>query len=302
MFMRLILPRKHHGDARTSVVIRPANGFELNERRGPVAVVIANMKLKQNDIPGVATASRVVLQEEEIPMSAGFILSFHSGGDFSVAIPDGTSHGDRNLETGFLSGIASAGRVVKHEEDGMNQTITLATHQRDAVWRIMSGGNTLLAHAVGAGKTFVMSAAGMKLKQAGLIDYVKLFFRHLSDGIRQSRFEAASARAFRRNPLRQIVRQLARSLREDRPKKLPKFKLTARSILVVDEAAMRKRLQRTGTSIQGHQTISAHTKNCSKFLNHFPNRLKSTRQRVRLMALRKDEFSSLSKLTMKSLT
>ena len=52
---------------------------------------------------------------------------------------------------------------------GMNQTITLAPHQRDAVWRIMSGGNTLLAHAVGAGKTFVMSAAGMKLKQAGLV-------------------------------------------------------------------------------------------------------------------------------------
>ena len=33
----------------------------------------------------------------------------------------------------------------------------------------MSGGNTLLAHAVGAGKTFTMAAAGMKMKQAGLI-------------------------------------------------------------------------------------------------------------------------------------
>ena len=33
----------------------------------------------------------------------------------------------------------------------------------------MSSGNTLLAHAVGAGKTFTMAAAGMKLKQAGLI-------------------------------------------------------------------------------------------------------------------------------------
>ena len=52
---------------------------------------------------------------------------------------------------------------------GMNRTITLAPHQRDAVWRIMSGGNTLLAHAVGAGKTFVMAAAGMKLRQAGLV-------------------------------------------------------------------------------------------------------------------------------------
>ena len=52
---------------------------------------------------------------------------------------------------------------------GMNQTIQLAPHQMDAVWRIMSSGNTLLAHAVGAGKTFVMAAAGMKLRQAGLV-------------------------------------------------------------------------------------------------------------------------------------
>jgi N12 class adenine-specific DNA methylase len=51
---------------------------------------------------------------------------------------------------------------------GMNQTIRLNPHQKDAVWRIMSAGNTLLAHCVGAGKTFEMAAAGMKLKQAGL--------------------------------------------------------------------------------------------------------------------------------------
>jgi ATP-dependent exoDNAse (exonuclease V) alpha subunit len=70
------------------------------------------------------------------------------------------------------------------------------------------------------------------------VAYVKLFFRHLSAAIRQSRYEAASARAWRRNPFRQAVRQLARSLREDRPKKLTKFKLTSKSILVVDEAAM----------------------------------------------------------------
>ncbi len=52
---------------------------------------------------------------------------------------------------------------------GMNQTIRLRPHQKDAVWRGMSSGNTLLAHAVGAGKTFTMAATGMKLKQAGLI-------------------------------------------------------------------------------------------------------------------------------------
>lgn len=52
---------------------------------------------------------------------------------------------------------------------GMNQTINLRGHQCDAVWRGMSSGNTLLAHAVGAGKTFTMAATGMKMKQAGLI-------------------------------------------------------------------------------------------------------------------------------------
>jgi N12 class adenine-specific DNA methylase len=52
---------------------------------------------------------------------------------------------------------------------GMSPHITLYPHQQDAVWRIMSTGNTLLAHAVGAGKTNVMVAAGMKMRQAGLI-------------------------------------------------------------------------------------------------------------------------------------
>jgi N12 class adenine-specific DNA methylase/SAM-dependent methyltransferase len=51
---------------------------------------------------------------------------------------------------------------------GMSQGITLRPHQKDAVWRCMSGGNTLLAHVVGAGKTFTMAAGAMKLKQAGL--------------------------------------------------------------------------------------------------------------------------------------
>jgi N12 class adenine-specific DNA methylase len=55
------------------------------------------------------------------------------------------------------------------EFSGMNQAIALRPHQKDAIWRTMTSGNTLLAHAVGAGKTFTMAAAGMKMKQAGLI-------------------------------------------------------------------------------------------------------------------------------------
>lgn len=52
---------------------------------------------------------------------------------------------------------------------GMNRALTLRPHQNDAVWRGMSSGNTLLAHVVGAGKTFTMAATGMKMKQAGLV-------------------------------------------------------------------------------------------------------------------------------------
>ena len=52
---------------------------------------------------------------------------------------------------------------------GMNPHITLHPHQKDAVWRGMSSGNTLLAHAVGAGKTNVMVAAGHE-DEAGRAD------------------------------------------------------------------------------------------------------------------------------------
>ncbi|WP_437186724.1 DEAD/DEAH box helicase family protein [Planctomicrobium sp. SH668] len=52
---------------------------------------------------------------------------------------------------------------------GMNDTVQLRPHQNAAVWRGMSSGNTLLAHCVGAGKTFTMAATGMKMKQASLI-------------------------------------------------------------------------------------------------------------------------------------
>ena len=51
---------------------------------------------------------------------------------------------------------------------GMNPEITLREHQRNAVAHILYGGNTLLAHAVGAGKTFEMVAASQESKRLGL--------------------------------------------------------------------------------------------------------------------------------------
>ena len=52
--------------------------------------------------------------------------------------------------------------------DGMNPEITLRKHQRNAVAHQLYGKNTLLAHWVGAGKTFEMIAAGMEAKRLGL--------------------------------------------------------------------------------------------------------------------------------------
>ena len=51
---------------------------------------------------------------------------------------------------------------------GMNPEIELREHQRNAIARILYGGNTLLAHEVGAGKTFTMAAAAMEAKRLGL--------------------------------------------------------------------------------------------------------------------------------------
>ena len=54
------------------------------------------------------------------------------------------------------------------EFPNMNSEITLRKHQKDAIAHILYGGNTLLAHVVGAGKTFEMVAACMELKRLGL--------------------------------------------------------------------------------------------------------------------------------------
>lgn len=51
---------------------------------------------------------------------------------------------------------------------GMNPLIGLRTHQKNAIAHILYGGNTLLAHEVGAGKTYTMAAAAMESKRLGL--------------------------------------------------------------------------------------------------------------------------------------
>lgn len=52
---------------------------------------------------------------------------------------------------------------------GASSLIKLYDHQKRAIWRIIQTGNTYLAHSVGAGKTFVMIAAGMEMKRLGMI-------------------------------------------------------------------------------------------------------------------------------------
>ena len=52
--------------------------------------------------------------------------------------------------------------LVQHVKD------KLYAHQKNVIWRIMQGGNTLIAHCVGAGKTWSMQIAGMEMKRVGL--------------------------------------------------------------------------------------------------------------------------------------
>lgn len=67
---------------------------------------------------------------------------------------------------------------------GMNPEITLRPHQRNAVARILFGGNTLVAHAVGAGKTIVMGAAAMEKKRLGLCNKTMIVVpNHLTEQI-----------------------------------------------------------------------------------------------------------------------
>lgn len=65
--------------------------------------------------------------------------------------------------------------TVLREYDGshltfpwINPEITLRQHQKDAVWRMLTSGNTLVAHCVGAGKTWEMQAAGMEMRRLGI--------------------------------------------------------------------------------------------------------------------------------------
>lgn len=53
--------------------------------------------------------------------------------------------------------------------DGMNPNIELREHQKNAVARVLYGGNTLLAHAVGAGKTYECIASAIELKRLGIV-------------------------------------------------------------------------------------------------------------------------------------
>lgn len=51
---------------------------------------------------------------------------------------------------------------------GMNSKIEMKPHQKNVVWRMLQGLNTLIAHCVGAGKTFEMQAAGMEMRRLGI--------------------------------------------------------------------------------------------------------------------------------------
>ena len=82
-------------------------------------------------------------------------------------------HGRREKLTRVYNELFNSIRPREYNGDhlefpNMNSEITLRKHQKDAIARILYGGNALLAHVIGAGKTFEMTAACMELKRLGL--------------------------------------------------------------------------------------------------------------------------------------
>lgn len=57
-----------------------------------------------------------------------------------------------------------------NDHNGIPRLFNLDNHQKDAVWRIVAGGNALIAHCVGAGKTFSMVVGGQELKRLGMVN------------------------------------------------------------------------------------------------------------------------------------
>jgi N12 class adenine-specific DNA methylase len=101
---------------------------------------------------------------------------------------------------------------------GLNQTMQLRQHQKDAVWRGMSSGNTLLAHAVGAGKTLEIAATAMKMKQAGLAKkpliavpnhLLEQFAREFQQGYPNARLLVAGKEDFTRERRKYLTAKIA---------------------------------------------------------------------------------------------
>jgi N12 class adenine-specific DNA methylase/SAM-dependent methyltransferase len=104
------------------------------------------------------------------------------------------------------------------EFPGLNQTIQLRQHQKDAVWRGMSSGNTLLAHAVGAGKSLEIAATAMKMKQAGLIKkpmivvpnhLLEQFAREFQQGYPNAKLLVAAKEDFSRERRKYLTAKIA---------------------------------------------------------------------------------------------
>ena len=95
---------------------------------------------------------------------------------------------------------------------GMNPAITLREHQKNAIAHVLYGGNTLLAHEVGAGKTFEMVAAAMESKRLGLCQK-SLFVvpNHLTEQWRRSFCGSIPPPTFLSPPKRTLRPTTARS-------------------------------------------------------------------------------------------
>jgi hypothetical protein len=98
---RSVFVRSQHRDARRAVIVRPADRLEPDERRGAVAIVVADVDA-ETDFRPVAPADSAPQEPKHIPQPPRFVLAFDARRDSDALRPDGRRQRHRVANAGLL--------------------------------------------------------------------------------------------------------------------------------------------------------------------------------------------------------
>ena len=145
-----------------------------SSRRNALLILEDSLNLRDSRVydvvidPATQKERRVLNQKETIIVQQKQELLKEKFNDWIFSDPDRREYLVEKYNTLFNSTRPRTYDGSHLTFSGIANGITLNPHQKDAIARVLYGGNTLLAHAVGAGKTYEMIAAAMESKRLGL--------------------------------------------------------------------------------------------------------------------------------------